>query len=673
MRQAIFERYPFASKRLPADYLPVSETMPDAFEPSPAIAPQRKVKGALLIILAALLVAITALCYSNTLNVPFVFDDGPRIENNHAIRTLWPLSVSTADTSRPLGMISFAVNYAMHGTRVWGYHFTNLAIHILAGLLLFSIARRTFLLPSIAERYRQHATGLAFAVALVWLVHPLGTQAVTYTVQRLESLMGLFYLATLYAFLRAQNSSYNAAWYLISILCCAAGMATKEVMVTAPIVVLLYHRIFLSHSWREVFADSKRYYAGLFLAWGVLAWCLLRTQSEYAAGNLLFVEGMTPWTYFLTQSAVVTHYLRLAFWPDAQSLDYGWPVAQSPMQVILPLALLAALATLTIAAYFRRPAWSFLGLCFFIILAPTSSVVPVIDLAFEHRMYLPLAALTTLVVCLVYELICRIWQPQRTIFVQLALLGLVVMTLVMLTVRRNAVYATEFSLWSDVVAKRPQNARGHNNLGLALYHQQRFAESADACREAVRLKPNFPEAHNNLGNALQEQGDLPSAISHYETAIHQRPDYAEAHNNLGNALQKSGHLSEAIEQYEKVIALQPQTAEAQNNLASALVAQGELTAAVKHYRRALSLKPDFLGARNNLAITLQQQGRHKEAIQEYDEILRQSPNSAQTYLQRSLAHYQQRNFPAAREDLKQAQSLGVTPPKGYSETLQKLQ
>ena len=174
----------------------------------------------------------------------------------------------------------------------WGYHVVNLAIHILGALVLYGVVRRTLLCASLRQRYGDEARWLALAVALIWVVHPLQTESVTYLIQRTESLMGLFFLLTLYCVIRGSTSSGRRGWYAAAVVCCALGMGSKEVMVVAPLTVLLYDRAFLSGSFREALRARAALYAGLFGCWLVLVGLVASTSHSLTAGfGLLVTRG----------------------------------------------------------------------------------------------------------------------------------------------------------------------------------------------------------------------------------------------------------------------------------------------------------------------------------------------------------------------------------------------
>jgi len=566
---------------------------------------------------AGLAVAAAA-AYLNSFKAPFVFDDLPAIVDNPTIRSLWPPGPALAPpphatvSGRPILNLSLALNHAIGGNRVEGYHAANLAIHILAGLALFGILRR--LLAARPGPDLQGVEGLlaAFAIALIWLVHPLQTESVTYVVQRAESLMGLFYLLTLYGFLRGSAPDASRLWYGFSVMACLLGMATKEVMVTAPLLVLLCDRTFVAGSFGGAWRLRRPYYIGLACTWLLLAFLMIGTHSR--AGSAGFGVAVSWRDYALTQLQAIPHYLRLALWPSPLVFDYGTEFAPRGPWLLLPAAATALLGAVTGAALWRRPAVGFAGAWFLAILAPTSSVVPVAtQVMAEHRMYLPLAAPIALAV-----LGIRALAGRPGLF---AVLGLGAV-LACVTARRNEDYRSAFDLWSDTVAKRPGNARAQDGLGNALDRLGRGSESIACFAEAVRLQPGDAKLHNNLASALAEQERYPEATEHYREAIRLKPAYAEARYNLANLLEDTGRLAEAIGQFEEALRIKPDFEEAEDDLAIALMRSNRGDEAIAHHERALALKPDDAAAHYNFGLTLEQMGRMRDAIVQYESVLR---------------------------------------------------
>ncbi len=468
--------------------------------------------------------------YHNSLQGPFIFDDLVAITGNRTIRQLWPprsLVLAPFDspvTGRPITNFSFAVNYALGGLNVWGYHVFNLAIHILAALVLYGVVRRTLLGPSLRDRHGDQASWFALAVALIWAVHPLQTESVTYITQRTELLMGLFLLLTLYCVIRSVESSRPAAWYAAAVVFTVLGIGSKEVMAVALVVVLAYDRLFLSKSFREAFRHRWGLYAGLAASWLIFA-ALLPTRVGIDI-ETLSLTGVTPWVYAKTQSGVIVHYLRLSFWPAPLVGDYDdWPLAKSAAAILPSAAVVITLLCATLWTFHRRLQPACLGVWFSLILAPSSSFWPLpSEIAAERRMYLPLAAVIVLIVTgghmVLREISSRLkWPPSLYRFLAAALVVTIVATLAHTTVRRNEDYRSAESFWNDVLAKRPNNARGHINLGHYLLRQGRIDEALSHFSQALRIKPNDALAHYNLGNALDSQGKLEEAIAHYSEAL----------------------------------------------------------------------------------------------------------------------------------------------------------
>jgi hypothetical protein len=351
---------------------------------------------------AGLVAFACLLTYWNSFSGPFVLDDvGSIVENRH-IREWWRLGSLLMPerelpvAGRPLVNVSFAINYALGGLDVRGYHAWSVAVHLGCALLVFGVVRRTLRLGGLDAWLGGRSLDLAFAVALLWALHPLNTEAVDYVTQRTETMMGLFYLLTMYASIRAAASASWKGWPIVAVTSCVAGMACKESMVTAPAMVVLYDRVFIFKSIKDAIRARWRLYGGLVATWVVLALLLASGPRIHSAG---FSAGVSPWTYLLNQTVMMVRYLRLAVWPNSLVVNYGWPLPLTLADVVPQALMVVALLGATIAALIRRPPLGFLGASFFITLAPTSSVVPIAtEVGAERRMYLPLIPLVVLAV-----------------------------------------------------------------------------------------------------------------------------------------------------------------------------------------------------------------------------------------------------------------------------------
>jgi Tfp pilus assembly protein PilF len=586
-------------------------------------------------VIALLVIGLGLLVYYNSLRVEFVLDDQPHITENSRIRHLWPPWSILTHTSRPVVLLSAAVNYALGGLDPWGYHMFNVGVHVFAALTLFGVARRTFISEPLRSRFGQAAEWLGGAVALIWLVHPLQTEAVTYTIQRGESLMGLFYLLTLYGVIRSSGASRHIGWSICAVASCALGMATKPVMATAPVVILLYDRAYLAKSWREVMERRWMLYACLAATWLLLPLLLANGSTEWKDSAGFAYQGVSSLDYALTQSGVILHYLRLSFWPHPLCFDYccgyGWPVVRTVHGAAPGLMVVGALLAVTVWAWWRNPAWSFPGVWFLLILAPTSSFIPVADLAVEHRMYLPLAGVVAMVVVGGFVLGQNIWntRPHAQRILAGGVVGTVVLVLAIVTVQRNRDYRSELGLWENTVAKSPNNPRAHNNLGADLMVEGRVPEAIAEYEQAFRIKPDYADAQCNLGIACAQLGRLQEAVGHFQQAIQIQPDYAKAQNNLGVILMQLGRPQEAIEHFEEMLRLKPDYAEAHGNLGGALMQLGRVAEAIGHFEETVRIRPNDSEARKNLAMALLQIGQVPEAIRQFEQALRIKPDDAE--------------------------------------------
>jgi len=608
------------------------------------------------VLLAGSVIVFAAVAaYHNSFTGPFIFDDKLSILENPTIRHLWPVWETLSPPhrggatveGRPLINLSLAINYALGRLDVRGYHALNLIVHTLAGLTLFGVVRRTLQQPKLRERFGKAANELALATALLWIVHPLQTESVTYIVQRAESIMGLFYLLTLYCFIRGAESPRPRLWNVLGVAACALGMASKEAMVSAPLMVLLYDRTFVSGSLREAWRRRRPLYLGLAGTWVLLGFLL-----DVSLGNALTSarsRGDIWWKYLLTEPGAVLHYLRLSLWPHPLILDYsGWPMAMTWTSVLLPTLVVVALLGATVWACKKNLAWGFLGAWFFCILAPSSSVVPTDCPAYEHRMYLSLAAVVVLVALGIHELLGR-----RGLAVLLA----AALGLGFLTVQRNEDYRSELAIWSDTVARRPNNVRAQANLGLALANAGRLPEAVARYEQVLQWAPDYADVHLNLGNALFDLGKAPDAMRHYEEAIRLNPDDPVSYYDLGNALSKLGQVKEAIDRYNQALDLRPDYADAHNNLGLLLAAANEMPEAIEHYKLALRFKPEYPDAHYNLGTALLQAGSVPEALVQLQQAVRLNPDDPNGRCNWGIALFQAGQVREAIEQLRQGVRL----------------
>jgi tetratricopeptide (TPR) repeat protein len=380
-------------------------------------------------------------------------------------------------------------------------------------------------------------------------------------------------------------------------------MATKEVMASAPVLVLLYDRALVSGSLHEAWRKHRRIYLGMGATWTLLALLVIRGGGD-RNGSMGIGSSITFSAYLPTQFPAIGHYLRLSFWPHPLIFEYGPFRVKSVGSILRYVCVVIPLLGATAVALWRWPAWGFLGAWFFAILAPTSLVPGAVQMISEHRMYLPLAAVLSAAVYTAYALSAPLHRVFGARTAGWALLLGLAAACCLLTRARNPDYANTLSIWTDTVAKRPSNALAHNNLAVALDDTPGHTDEVIAqYLEAIRLRPTYAKAENNLGNVLSEiPGRMPEALAHYERALKINPKYADAHYNLALELEDiPSRMPEALAHFETALKLAPKDADIENAYADALATiPGRIAEAVGHYKAALRIDPDYTEARESL-------------------------------------------------------------------------
>lgn len=561
--------------------------------------------------------------YWHGLSAPFVFDDRGTIVDNRTIEHIWSRDVFSAPretpvAGRPVVNVSFALNYAMDGRRVEGYRLTNIGIHVLCALVLFGLAWRTSL-----------PVNAALAVALLWALHPLNSEVVNYVTQRTESLMALFYLLTLYCARRAHGEGARHGWWeAAAVLACTLGMASKESMITAPLAVVLYDRVFLFDSLRAAFRSRARLYLGLAASWVLLAALVASAPRNLSAG--FTAHDADPWTYLLNQAVMITRYVRLSVWPRDLVLYYGWPLPLTLTDVLPQALFVLGLLALTAVTLYRKPRLGILGVWFFLTLAPTSSILPIAtEVGAERRMYLPLMAIVVLAVAGLSQL-SPIWSRGRALA-----LTIVAALLAAGTYARTAEYASSLTLAQTTHERWPTPA-SHSMLGTELAAAGRFAEAETHLRVAA---PVHPPARYYLGTVLDKQGRRSEAIEHLRAFIASQPpelDQVEtARRLLADALTKEGRLDDAAVEYRAVLARHPDDGQALVLLGQIALRHQRFDEAIDLFRRGAAVRPGDASALVSLGIAYASTGRLNDAIAAFEKAVAIDPQNP--HAQQNLA------------------------------------
>lgn len=513
----------------------------------------------------SIVVLLTCLAYSNSFEGEFVMDDQSEIEENPAMRTLLPpwraMFVGHRMPARPLPYLTFAIDHAIWGDDPFGYHITNLAMHIGASLALFGFVRLSLLAPRLGGRYADRASVIALVIAAAWAVHPLQTQAVTYVYQRIESLTGMLSLIALYAFARASAAGYDRRWLGICTFSTAAAMASKESAVVLPLLIATYDWL-LTGTGSTGFKQRRGFYVGLACTWMILAVVLVSQAGKYGE----FHEPVhRPLAYLLTQPRVILHYIRLATIPSPLCFDYVWRTAETVGEFLPSFCwlLVPVIATLVAAARGRPVAW--LGIAFFLTLAPTSSIMPVVALAAEHRMYLPLAAFVAALVLGVDQLVRRcsssFGHGRAVAAIALAAACCWIGALATVTHARNAVYAMPGGIWRDVLSKQLPSTRALWNLARTCARHDRIDDALGYADELAEMNPrlaifrDLAEYRHDQGKPDQSLRILRHGMSTLENLlVANEPVRLETAGYLAAYLHEGGSTAEAVTVIERSIA-----------------------------------------------------------------------------------------------------------------------
>jgi protein O-mannosyl-transferase len=584
-------------------------------------------------LLLALPLVFALAAYGRVLGGGFVFDDRSAVRNlavkNLAaqVRAFIPALFSGG---RPVVDLSLALNYAANGPDGWGFHAVNIALHLATALLVFAFTVRVFEIAGVSR-----ARGPALVVAGVFALHPLQSQAVSYVSQRAESLASALYLATLLLLLAAEDAASTPRRWLFWAGAYGTflfGLGTKQIVVTVPLAYLLLtiavpekEQVTARISW-----PSRLAVLAPFLA--TAGWFVhqLMASVEGRRDVGAAVAGMTPWTYFLTQWKVVVIYLRLVFWPAGQCLDWSYPVTPH----FDAATILSGIGLAVIGSGALALLWRFRGeagegaaaarisgfgvLWFFLLLAPTSSFVPIVDVLVEHRVYLASWGIFAAAVMMVERTLARLREKRRRIMA-LSLLSVVWGTLALCLHSRNRVWQDPVALWTDVVTKAPGNARGHVLLAAAYQDrgdlEQAVPEYGMALKVAASHHDIFQEvyARLGLGAALVDLGRIDDGIAVIAGGLARDPPDPQILAGLSEAWWHRGDQVKAESFAERALAAKPDLGNALLVLGAARKARGDIEGAVDALTRAVRADPDGAISRLTLASAYAKLGRTGEA------------------------------------------------------------
>lgn len=651
-----------------------------------------------------LIIALSFVIYSNSFNADFQFDDGVHLakqEHLNDINRFSNLSTWTNINERPLSFFTLSVNYSIHGLNVFGYHLFNVLIHIISGIFVYLLSVLLF------KNYKELATYIkldekvaALFVALIFISHPLQTQSVTYIVQRMTSLFAMFYLGSIYFYLygRFEYSKGCAAFksyafYTLSFLCAIAALLSKQTAASIPLAILLVEFFFVRNLEGKLYKKYLISFSGIL----VILFLLLVVRGLIPKETLLISRG----DYFVTQFRVLVKYVQLLIFPIYQNLDYDFSISNTLWGVREIISLLFSLFLLYLAVHLfkKHKIVSFSIFWIFVTLLIESTIIPIKDVIFEHRLYLPMFGFALIFLVLVFKFI-RIKKLNNQILVML----IIIIIYSVVSHERNIVWKTRLSLWTDVVAKSPNKARAHINLGeayfrllqaqKALFHFNKAIELKESwlgyynraevlaylnkpdvaiidLTRSIRLKNDFAESYDSRGLAKIHIQDFRAAVLDFDSAIKLKPSMESAWFNRANAKNFMRNFESAILDFNQAITLNPEFAEAYNNRGHLKVNIRDYKNAIDDLNIAIKIKPDFEDAYNNRAKAHMAMNNMNQAISDFSKSILLNNKNSVIFRYRAMCYYKLLDIEHAYDDFLSASNLGDTIAYKFVKSIQK--
>jgi tetratricopeptide (TPR) repeat protein len=581
------------------------------------------------ITVCCIIVAIGALLYGHTLSFPFVFDDilylvhNPLVKEgrsftfhgdistfaNYAVKNGLERDISTNFILRPVSYLTFHLNFLLDGMNPRGFRAVNILIHCTNAMLLFLVL--SHLLSASRAGMSMSAFSARFIPAgssLLFLVHPLQVESVTYIVQRFTSLGTLFYLLTILAHLlslAAAARNTRLVWRSVSVAGLVLGMLTKEIVFTAPCMIVILDRVLMGTPLKIAI---KRAWVHL-LCLPLIPILIILTSVAQNGGSLSLaavvnIDNENPppgyqYFYALTQLSVVLTYLRMIIAPYGLNLDPDYPLSTSLFEarVVVSVIITAAIVAGCWFWHRRRQGDGRITLMasmvawYFVTLGIDSSIVPLPDVMAEHRSYLPSIGAITALVC------CADWLRTRLVSahaVRLGIQSLVAVWIVALgggTYARNNVWRSEISLWKDSVSKSANKSRPWFNLAGAYHSGRLLQEAAECTRKVIELEPGWKEAHVNLAAIENQLGNYQAALAACQAGLANTRDDCNLYFNMGFSYGRLGDLEQSIQSFKKAIAIRSDHRPSRLNLASIYTHQKKYHEALAHLNVAASLQP----------------------------------------------------------------------------------
>jgi len=614
--------------------------------------------------------------YSNSFSSSFHFDDELSIVSNLSIRDLFNLKgIWNFWPTRFITYLSVAFNYYFNQLNVFGFHLFNLTVHLSNTLLVWWLISLTFLTPAIKQQeISKYSKNIAFFASLIFLTHPIQTQTVTYIIQRATSLAAFFYLLSLGFYIKSRilqedKGSKFSCWfyYIASILACICSMFTKEFAITLPFSIILYEFFFIKEekriNWKYVFP--------FLMCLLVIPSVMFFTKSVNFVEMRLVTEpspGISWWHYLLTQTKVLVTYLRLLILPINQNIDYDYPISKSIFEfgVGISLIFLSVLLFLAARLFSKYRLLAFSIFWFFLTLLPESGVIPIKDVIFEHRLYLPMVGFAIFIVAIIHYFLAN-----KNTKIMVILLSAIVLLYSTFTYSRNYFWKDEIVLWNDVIRKSPKKARAYSERGNAYVNKGLYDRAILDFNKAIELDPFYANAYNNRGIVFLKKEMLDRAVFDFSEAIKNNSRSAFFYYNRANAYRVKGALDAAFKDYTSAIHINKNFSLAYHNRGAIYFELGRFDLAISDYSQALKIEPNLALTLYNRGNTYKAIGKLDEAILDYSQALKIEPNLAGAYRNRAQAYFLKGQYHNAWIDVRKVKELGFEVDAKFMEELKR--
>lgn len=617
-------------------------------------------------------IVLGVLIYSNTLDNKAVFDDHVW-QNYPAVQDMDPAGLFAVNKFRVITFFTFAVNYAVSGYDLASYHIGNILIHIVNTLLVWLMIRTIFQTPALKDSYSNKLINLiSFFGALVFLVHPLQTQAVTYVYQRLASLSALFYFISVLFYLKArlsQDMQKRIFHFTITLVSMLAAFLSKENTFTLPVMFLLIEVFLMKKKFKFRRIHLILIIAGIALFAGIMLFTDISSKITQHYKNYNG-ESVNSCRYFITQGEVYLKYFQLLFVPIGQNVDHHIPIDYSIKLInVVGFLVIAGLMVLGAYLYNRNRLASFGIFFFFLTISIEASFIPIMDVIMEHRLYLPMAGFSMAAAGGAYSIMNNKRNKRKAWITNTAAVSYIFAAIVVIfsvmTFARNMVWQNELTLWSDAVEKSPEKARPWNGRGLAYYNRGEYQKALADFNRALEIYDEFYLAYQNRGIVYLESNKFDSAINDFTRAIEIEPRNHVHYKNRGNAYLKAGSYQEAVNDYSKYMQEYPNDFSVYFNRGKSYLELGNVEKAMIDFNKAEALKPNDGNICKRIGDLLNAKKEYEKSIIFYNLSINRNNSNEKTYYNRAASYYYSGQYDKAIQDYTRALQINQNMQPAY--------